>query len=111
MSSIDAEALYRALLEQIRAVYGEKLGAGQDGAQGAVLAGIYSGGAWLAERLARDLNLPSFGVVNVALHRDDYAKKACTRRRARPRCRSRSTSPASCWWTTCSTPAAPFAPR
>ncbi|MFM0557501.1 bifunctional pyr operon transcriptional regulator/uracil phosphoribosyltransferase PyrR [Paraburkholderia sediminicola] len=74
MSSIDAEALYRALLDQIRAVYGEQLGAGQDG-EGAVLAGIYSGGAWLAERLARDLNLPSFGVVNVALHRDDYAKK------------------------------------
>src|SRR6201996_1553765 len=75
MSSIDAEALYRALLEQIRAVYGERLGAGQDGAEGAVLAGIHSGGAWLAERLARDLNAPSFGVVNVALHRDDYAKK------------------------------------
>jgi pyrimidine operon attenuation protein/uracil phosphoribosyltransferase len=75
MSSIDAEALYRALLDQIRAVYGDQLGGGQDGAEGAVLAGIYSGGAWLAERLARDLNLPSFGVVNVALHRDDYAKK------------------------------------
>jgi pyrimidine operon attenuation protein/uracil phosphoribosyltransferase len=75
MSSIDAEALYRALLDQIRAVYGDRLGAGQDDAEGAVLAGIYSGGAWLAERLAHDLNLPSFGVVNVALHRDDYAKK------------------------------------
>jgi len=71
MSSIDAEALYRALLEQIVAVYGETLG----GAEGAVLAGIHSGGAWLAERLARDLKAPSFGVVNVALHRDDYAKK------------------------------------
>src|SRR5246127_3274374 len=75
MSSIDAEALYRALLDQIRAVYGDQLGGGQDGAEGAGLAGIYSGGAWLAERLARDLKAPSFGVVNVALHRDDYAKK------------------------------------
>lgn len=75
MSSIDAEALYRALLDQIRAVHGDQLGAGPNGAEGAVLAGIYSGGVWLAERLARDLNLPSFGVVNVALHRDDYAKK------------------------------------
>ncbi|ANB71460.1 bifunctional pyr operon transcriptional regulator/uracil phosphoribosyltransferase PyrR [Paraburkholderia phytofirmans] len=75
MSSIDAEALYSALLEQIRAVYGDRLGAGQDSADGAVLAGIYSGGAWLAERLARDLRVPNFGVVNVALHRDDYAKK------------------------------------
>ncbi|MFM0335497.1 bifunctional pyr operon transcriptional regulator/uracil phosphoribosyltransferase PyrR [Paraburkholderia fungorum] len=75
MSSIDAEALYRALLEQILAVYGDQLGGGQGAGEGAVLAGIHSGGAWLAERLARDLNLSSFGVVNVALHRDDYAKK------------------------------------
>ncbi|MGF6465669.1 bifunctional pyr operon transcriptional regulator/uracil phosphoribosyltransferase PyrR [Paraburkholderia youngii] len=75
MSSIDAEALYRALLDQIRAAYGDQLAAAHDGAQAAVLAGIHSGGAWLAERLARDLNLPRFGVVNVALHRDDYAKK------------------------------------
>jgi pyrimidine operon attenuation protein / uracil phosphoribosyltransferase len=75
MSSIDAEALYSVLLEQIRAAYGDRLGAGQDGAQAAVLAGIHSGGAWLAERLAHDLHVASFGVVNVALHRDDYAKK------------------------------------
>jgi len=71
MSFIDAEALYRAVLEQIRAAYGDAFSV----ADGPVLAGIYSGGAWLAERLARDLKAPSFGVVNVALHRDDYAKK------------------------------------
>jgi pyrimidine operon attenuation protein/uracil phosphoribosyltransferase len=70
MSSLDAEALYRALLDQIRAVYGD-----QPAAQGVVFAGIHSGGAWLAGRLAHDLKLPDFGVVNVALHRDDYAKK------------------------------------
>ena len=75
MSSIDAEALYRAVLEQIRAAYGDRSGDKFGGADGVVLAGIYSGGAWLAERLARDLNVGSFGVVNVALHRDDYAKK------------------------------------
>ncbi|MGX7004370.1 bifunctional pyr operon transcriptional regulator/uracil phosphoribosyltransferase PyrR [Caballeronia sp. KNU42] len=71
MSSIDAEALYRELLGQIRAAYGESLT--QEGAP--VLAGIYSGGVWLAERLAKDLNVAEFGVVNVSLHRDDYAKK------------------------------------
>jgi pyrimidine operon attenuation protein / uracil phosphoribosyltransferase len=71
MSSIDAEALYRKLLGQIRAAYGESLT--QAGAP--VLAGIYSGGVWLAERLAKDLNVAGFGVVNVSLHRDDYAKK------------------------------------
>jgi len=75
MSSIDAEALYRALLDQIRAAYGDRLAAAPGDADAVVLAGIHSGGAWLAERLARDLKLPGFGVVNVALHRDDYAKK------------------------------------
>jgi pyrimidine operon attenuation protein/uracil phosphoribosyltransferase len=71
MCTIDAEALYRVLLDQIRAAYGTAFA--EPG--GPRLAGIHSGGAWLAERLARDLNLASFGVVNVALHRDDYAKK------------------------------------
>jgi pyrimidine operon attenuation protein/uracil phosphoribosyltransferase len=71
MSSIDAEALYRVLLGQIRATYGESL----MHPDGAVLAGIYSGGAWLVQRLAKDLGVAQFGVVNVALHRDDYAKK------------------------------------
>ncbi|MEX3547971.1 MAG: bifunctional pyr operon transcriptional regulator/uracil phosphoribosyltransferase PyrR [Burkholderia sp.] len=72
MSSIDAEALYRALLDQIRGTYGEAVFAASDGP---AIAGIHSGGAWLAKRLARDLKAPGFGVVNVALHRDDYAKK------------------------------------
>jgi pyrimidine operon attenuation protein/uracil phosphoribosyltransferase len=36
------------------------------------------GGAWIAERLARDLGLPHFGVINVAFHRDDYAEKGMT---------------------------------
>lgn len=72
MSPIDAEALYRALLAQIRAAYGDAAFADP---AGPVLAGIHSGGAWLAERLARDLNALGFGVVNVVLHRDDYAKK------------------------------------
>jgi pyrimidine operon attenuation protein / uracil phosphoribosyltransferase len=71
VNTIDAEAFYRTVLEKIRAAYGETLG----GSDGAVLAGIYSGGAWLAERLARDLSVSTFGVINVALHRDDYAKK------------------------------------
>jgi pyrimidine operon attenuation protein/uracil phosphoribosyltransferase len=71
MSPIDAEASYATLLAQIRDAYGLSFGA----ADGPVLAGIYSGGAWLVERLAGDLGAKFFGVVNVALHRDDYAKK------------------------------------
>lgn len=39
------------------------------------LAGLALGGAWLAERLAHDLNKDSFGIVNSAFHRDDYADK------------------------------------
>ena len=39
------------------------------------LAGLAMGGAWIVERLAVDLNLPHFGVINVAFHRDDYAEK------------------------------------
>jgi pyrimidine operon attenuation protein/uracil phosphoribosyltransferase len=36
------------------------------------------GGAWIAERLANDLSLPQYGVINVAFHRDDYAEKGIT---------------------------------
>jgi pyrimidine operon attenuation protein/uracil phosphoribosyltransferase len=42
------------------------------------LAGLAMGGAWIAERLATDLNLGHFGVINVAFHRDDYAEKGMT---------------------------------
>ena len=36
------------------------------------------GGAWIAQRLAQDLELPHYGVINVAFHRDDYAEKGMT---------------------------------
>ena len=71
MSCIDAEASYQTLLAQILDAYGVSFAA----TDGPVLAGIYSGGAWLAERLASDVGAKFFGVVNVSLHRDDYAKK------------------------------------
>lgn len=70
--TLDAEALYRAVLDQLRAAYP---GDAFSRADGIALAGIYSGGAWIAERLAQDLGASGWGVVNVALHRDDYAKK------------------------------------
>jgi pyrimidine operon attenuation protein / uracil phosphoribosyltransferase len=70
--TLDAEALYRAVLDQIRAAYPATAFSGPDGV---ALAGIHSGGAWIAERLAQDLGASGWGVVNVALHRDDYAKK------------------------------------
>ncbi|HWH83366.1 MAG TPA: bifunctional pyr operon transcriptional regulator/uracil phosphoribosyltransferase PyrR, partial [Burkholderiaceae bacterium] len=45
---LDAEALYTELLAGVRALL----------TPSTVLVGIWSGGAWLAERLQRDLGLP-----------------------------------------------------
>ena len=42
------------------------------------IAGLAIGGAWIAERLAKDLGKPHYGVINVAFHRDDYAEKGMT---------------------------------
>ena len=64
----DAEALYRTLLEQVRG--------GLAGVPDAAIVGIHSGGAWLAERLAADLDLQGrLGFIDVSFYRDDYAKK------------------------------------
>ncbi len=64
----NAEALYRELLEQVRA--------GLAGVQDAAIVGIHSGGAWLAERLAADLGLAKrLGFIDVSFYRDDYARK------------------------------------
>ena len=48
MLQLDAEALYAELREGVRGLV----------AGDAALVGIWSGGAWLAERLQRDLALP-----------------------------------------------------
>ena len=64
--TLDAEALYRELARGV-----QPLGA----AQGR-LVGVTSGGAWLAERLQKDLGLPGApGVISSAMHRDDFAKR------------------------------------
>ena len=64
--ALDAEALYRELLrgvQQLRTPQGR-------------LVGITSGGAWLAERLQKDLALSGeAGVISSAMHRDDFAKR------------------------------------
>lgn len=65
---LDAEALYRALAAQIKAALKP--------VPDAVIVGIHSGGAWLAERLAADLGLEDrLGFVDVSFYRDDYAEK------------------------------------
>ncbi|MBD8530858.1 MULTISPECIES: bifunctional pyr operon transcriptional regulator/uracil phosphoribosyltransferase PyrR [unclassified Massilia] len=68
----DAEALYRALLEQVRA----GLASVPEFRDNAAIVGIHSGGAWLAERLAADLDLKArLGFIDVSFYRDDYARK------------------------------------
>ena len=66
---MNAELLYKKMLEALR------LRAQQGAFE---IAGLAIGGAWIAERLAQDLGLPHFGVINVAFHRDDYAEKGMT---------------------------------
>lgn len=66
--TLDAEALYVDLLEAVRKRV-------QQTPQ-TLLVGIYSGGAWLAERLHRDLKLQTaLGDLSSALHRDDYNRR------------------------------------
>ena len=64
---LDAEALYRELLRGVQSLRA---------ASGARLVGITSGGAWLAERLHRDLALPGrAGVISSVMHRDDFSRR------------------------------------
>jgi pyrimidine operon attenuation protein/uracil phosphoribosyltransferase len=65
---LDAEALYRALAQQVKA--------GLAQAENVAIVGIYSGGAWLAERLAAELQLNErLGFIDVSFYRDDFAEK------------------------------------
>ena len=66
---MNAELLYEKLLANLRI---------RAQAGSFELAGLAMGGAWIAERLAHDLGLPHFGVINAAFHRDDYAEKGMT---------------------------------
>ena len=63
---LDAEALYADLADGVRRLLRPDT----------VLVGVWSGGAWLAERLQRDLNLAGEpGVISSALHRDDFGSR------------------------------------
>jgi pyrimidine operon attenuation protein / uracil phosphoribosyltransferase len=67
--NLDAEALYADLLAGVRPLLQAD----------SVLVGIWSGGAWLAERLQRDLQRPGeHGVISSALHRDDFGSRGLT---------------------------------
>lgn len=64
----DAEALYKVLAERVKA--------GLAGAKDVAIVGIHSGGAWIAERLAAEMQLSDrLGFIDVSFYRDDYAVK------------------------------------
>ena len=64
--ALNAEALYLELLRGVRSLCTTHTR----------LVGITSGGAWLAERLQRDLALPGeSGQVSSVMHRDDFAQR------------------------------------
>jgi len=66
---LDAEALYLQLREGVAALLAAT-------PKPSYLAGITSGGAWLAERLQRDLGLEGdAGVISSSMHRDDFAQR------------------------------------
>ena len=69
MLQLDAEALYAELRDGVRPLLKPDC----------ALVGIWSGGAWLAERLQRDLGLPGgdkgYGVISSTLHRDDFSER------------------------------------
>ena len=70
---LDAEALYGELAKGVA-----RLSSPQTR-----LVGITSGGAWLAERLHKDLQLPgSVGVISSAMHRDDFAQRGLSSQHA-----------------------------
>lgn len=67
---LDAEAVYAALRDAIRTALAA------EPARRPHLIGIHSGGAWVAERLQRDLALGTDpGTLSSAFHRDDYGRR------------------------------------
>jgi pyrimidine operon attenuation protein / uracil phosphoribosyltransferase len=64
--TLDAEAMYQDLLRYVQQIH----------VPARQLVGITSGGAWLVERLHRDLKLAGKpGVISSTLHRDDFSKR------------------------------------
>ena len=64
--TLDAEALYRELLRGVRSMR----------TANTHLAGVASGGMWLAQRLQQDLGLEGeAGVLSSSMHRDDFSSR------------------------------------
>lgn len=66
MKYSNAEEMYDQLLQQIKSI---------QSSSEFKLVGLASGGAWVAQRLAKDLGIKEVGIINASFHRDDYAEK------------------------------------
>ena len=65
---LDIEHVYASLMLQIAKLLARK--------PGLCVIGIHSGGAWVAERLHRDLHISTpLGTLSSAFHRDDYNRR------------------------------------
>jgi pyrimidine operon attenuation protein/uracil phosphoribosyltransferase len=63
---LDAETLYKELLRYVQ----------QTATPTTQLVGVTSGGAWLVERLQRDLKLAlPVGIISSSMHRDDFSQR------------------------------------
>src|SRR5688572_32603293 len=70
MNLPDAERLCEQLVGELRPRIGPK----------SAMIGLYTGGAWLAERLHRLLEMKSpLGLMDIAFYRDDYAARGLKR--------------------------------
>jgi pyrimidine operon attenuation protein/uracil phosphoribosyltransferase len=68
--TFDAEAIYAGLRDSVADALAKVP------ARRPHIIGIYSGGAWIAERLHRDLGLTTpMGALSSAFHRDDYGRR------------------------------------
>lgn len=67
LPDLDAESLYQQLESELKAALA--------GTPRLAIVGIYSGGAWLAARLATALGVSEPGYIDVSFYRDDYAKR------------------------------------
>jgi pyrimidine operon attenuation protein/uracil phosphoribosyltransferase len=62
----DADKLCQALVRELKPLVGPKT----------AMVGLYTGGAWLAERLHRELGIAQpLGLMDIAFYRDDYAAR------------------------------------
>jgi len=69
VESLNAEALYLELLRRLQTLLASY-------PKPPRLVGVASGGAWLAERLQKDLGLNEpVGVLSSVMHRDDFASR------------------------------------